>query len=537
MNKKLLLEMFAASMLLFATSCSNDTLENVKLSDEATVNFSLGVEGVAQTRAISDGKGADYLVYAVYDEKGLLMPDISQSENGLFKKEAAFNELKETVSLTLAKGQTYTVVFWAQNKACTAYNTDNLTNVTIDYTAASNNDDTRDAFFAAKTIEVTGNAEIDVELKRPFAQLNVGVNSADWQEAVNSNVKIVSSEVQVNNVANAINLLTGKVSGEVSVSYANATIPSDPDILNVDIDKNNKIAVDGTESFHWISMSYLLVNDGSETGDKKALVDVEFTFTPESGDKQPIVLKDLNNVPVQRNYRTNILGKFLTGDVTPQIVITPAYTNDLFNKDPYTSEGIFERVLSDPETETITLTEDLDFGTSSITVNHDVTIDMANYAVKAGGSGTNYAFHVDNCNLTFKNANIQKGGVYATNDAEVTFENGTNEFDHAHKSRYAFAAFGGSQITVKDGVFSVAEKTDHFICAYGSGSVVTIEGGTWGTTDQKCSDPIRALESGIVNIVGGTFYFNPDTWVADGYESIKDESEDVWVVSKKESAE
>ena len=72
MNKKLFLGMFAAAGMLLATSCSNDELDVVQSGNEAQVSFSLGLEGGIATRAISDGKSADVLVYAVFDKDGNL---------------------------------------------------------------------------------------------------------------------------------------------------------------------------------------------------------------------------------------------------------------------------------------------------------------------------------------------------------------------------------------------------------------------------------------------------------------------------------
>ena len=70
MNKKLFLGMFAAAGMLLATSCSNDELDVVQSGNEAQVTFSLGLEGGIATRAISDGTGADVLMYAVFDKDG-----------------------------------------------------------------------------------------------------------------------------------------------------------------------------------------------------------------------------------------------------------------------------------------------------------------------------------------------------------------------------------------------------------------------------------------------------------------------------------
>lgn len=329
MNKKLFLGMFAAAGMLFATSCSNDELDVVQSGNEAQVTFSLAAEGGIATRAISDGTGAKKLVYAVYNASGELIETIANTDvNGQIVDNSAFdNGLTENVTITLAKGQQYTVAFWAQNPNCTAYTTTDLKNVTIDY-AGLNNDETRDAFFKAETFTVTGNTEIDVVLKRPFAQINVGVYQTDWDAAKASGIEIEKSKVTIENAATSINLLTGEVGGEQTVEYGFDIIPAQfatPETLDVDLDK------DGTkENYVYLSMSYILANDETTGYAKTALEDLDFTFAPISGNNINFS-EGLNAVPVQRNWRTNIIGKILTGDVTFNITIDPIYDGEYNN--------------------------------------------------------------------------------------------------------------------------------------------------------------------------------------------------------------
>ena len=206
-NRNLLLGMFAAVGMLLATSCSQDELETVQSGNEAQVTFSLGLENNigTRTRAISDGSQTHKLVYAVYDNSNKLIETITtadtKNDKNQFVKESAFaGGLTDNVSITLAKGQTYTVVFWAQNASCNAYTTDDLAAVEVDY-SGTNNDETRDAFFGAKTFTVSGSENIDVTLKRPFAQINVGVTKADWDAAVASGIAINQSKVIIKNAA------------------------------------------------------------------------------------------------------------------------------------------------------------------------------------------------------------------------------------------------------------------------------------------------------------------------------------------------
>lgn len=347
MNKKLFLGMFAAAGMLLATSCSNDELDVVQSGNEAQVTFSLAAEGGIATRAISDGTGAKKLVYAVYNANGELIKTIANTDvNGQIVDNSAFdNGLTENVTITLAKGQQYTVAFWAQNPNCTAYTTTDLKNVTIDY-AGLNNDETRDAFFKAETFTVTGNTEIDVVLKRPFAQINVGVYQTDWNAAVASEIEIEKSKVTIEKAATSINLLTGEVEGEETVEYGFATIPTQfttPETLDVDLDK------DGTkEKYVYLSMSYILANDATTGYAKATLEDLDFTFAPKSGNNINFS-EGLNAVPVQRNWRTNIIGKILTGDVTFNITIDPIYDGEYNNGEaqPVNINGVYYATIQD----------------------------------------------------------------------------------------------------------------------------------------------------------------------------------------------
>ena len=313
MNKKLFLGMFAAAGMLLATSCSNDELDMVQSGNEAQVTFSLAAEGGIATRAISDGTGANKLVYAVFDSEGKPLSVFDVDNDGVYEhqKTETISDITSTphkVTITLAKGQTYQVAFWAQNEACKAYNTSDLKNVEVDY-GGLNNDETRDAFFKTETITVKGNEERKIELRRPFAQINVGVTEADWDAAVASGVTVSESKVVIKNAAKSIDLLTGEVNGEVEVEYGFSAIPTDPAILGVDVDRDGTIQDD--EKYKYLSMSYILTSAERTTLESDGL---QFTFKSSGND---IVFDEgLHQVPVQRNWRTNILGKLLTGDIT-----------------------------------------------------------------------------------------------------------------------------------------------------------------------------------------------------------------------------
>lgn len=220
-----------------------------------------------------------------------------------------------------------------------------MKNVTVDYVGL-NNDETRDAFFKAETFTVTGNTEIDVVLKRPFAQINVGVYQTDWDAAVASGIEIEKSKVTIEKAATSINLLTGEVKGEQTVEYGLGIIPAQftaSETLNVDLNK------DGTkENYVYLSMSYILANDATTGYAKATLEDLDFTFAPKSGNNINFS-EGLNAVPVQRNWRTNIIGKILTDDVTFNITIDPIYDGEYNNgtAQPVNINGVYYATIQD----------------------------------------------------------------------------------------------------------------------------------------------------------------------------------------------
>ena len=316
--------MLVAAGLLFATSCANEEITSSQAGNEATVSFSRGLEGGIDTRAISDGTGADKLEYAVFNAAGKRITTIAKvSKTGV--------TFPTTENITLAKGQTYKIAFWAQDADCQAYEVSDDMNVAINY-AGVNNDETRDAFFKSIEFTVTGSTSIDVILKRPFAQINVGVYESDWNAAVASGVEIEKSTAKIVKAATSINLLTGKVGEEttdVTVDYTENAIPTEA--LMVDLDK------DGTkEAYKWLSMSYILVADHGTTANAEGmfgaaattLEDLGFSFIPKNGANAITFAQGLKSVPVQRNWRTNIIGKLLTGDITFNIDIDPIYDGD-----------------------------------------------------------------------------------------------------------------------------------------------------------------------------------------------------------------
>ena len=290
--KKLFLGMLAAAMLL-TVSCQNDIDLGTPAGESTSVSFVIGTPEIA-TRSYSDGQSATILQYAVYDAEG-------NELNGFTVTDAEIHGTA-TVNLQLTTGNKYSVLFWAAAPNA-PYSVD-LTNktMTVDYNAAVSNDESRDAFYKYYTFTVTGPMSQSIELKRPFAQLNIGTN--DYMASEKAGYLPVNSAVTVKNVYNTLNLANGAVSNETEVAFDYNAIPED-----------ETFPVAG---YDYLSMNYLLV-----AADKE-LVDIIFAYTDGTSEKT----RTIGSVPVQCNHRTNIYGQLLTSNVDINIEIKPEFDKE-----------------------------------------------------------------------------------------------------------------------------------------------------------------------------------------------------------------
>ena len=252
-------------------------------------------------------------------------------------------------------------MFWA-DAAGSPYTFDAAAQtVNINYNGVTSNLEKLDAFFAHEVnLQVNGTINKTIQLKRPFAQLNIG--ATDYAEATDAAFTTASSAVKVNHVANALNIRTGVATGDEAITFADAPVPDDSETFHV-------TGVDAD----YLAMNYLLVND------EKQLVDVEFTATSTQAET---ITRSYANVPVQRNYRTNIYGNILTEEANFNIEIVPDFeTPDYDRPVPF-----FETTVSNQEQMEDALATDAE----NIIINIDgsASIDRSSWYSQLGGAST-----------------------------------------------------------------------------------------------------------------------------------------------------
>ena len=234
--------------MLFATSCQNDLDVMGNVGEEALVSFTVTTPDMA-TRAYSDGATATHLQYAVYNANGAELTDLTVTDGEIHGS--------ATVNLQLTTGNTYSVIFWAAAEGA-PYTVDfGAKTMSVNYNGALSNDENRDAFYKYHTFTVNGAQTETIELKRPFAQLNIG--TADYAASASAGYTPTKSAVTVKQLCNVLNFVDGKVSGT----------PADVTFAAADIKKDETFPVAGNE---YLAMNYLLV------GAEKGVVDIEFTY-------------------------------------------------------------------------------------------------------------------------------------------------------------------------------------------------------------------------------------------------------------------
>ena len=300
----------ALAALTFA-SCQKENADGNMDDQSSVVSINL-TSPLMGTKAFADGKTVDVVhvhVYKVGADNTLTY--ITPSGDATPSKDVAMSDGSATYSTRLVTGQTYTFVFWAEMKDNGHYTYNHRTQtISVNYANAAGNDESRDAFYAVlKNVTINGAYSASVALKRPFAQINFG--ASDYDAAVAAGITVTGAKVKLTGIANSINLLDGTVSGTETVTFAEAVLPTDP----------NATLTAANVDYKYVAMDYVLVGKG-----EKSLSDVTLTLAA-TGTLSSTPEYTYSNVPLQGNYRTNIVGSLFTSPADINITVDPAFGN------------------------------------------------------------------------------------------------------------------------------------------------------------------------------------------------------------------
>ena len=300
-----------ALVALTFASCQKENADGNMDDQSSVVSINL-TSPLMGTKAFADGNTVNTVHVHVYkvDASGNL--SYIAPTTGSPTKEVTMTGGSATYSARLVTGQKYTFVFWADYQAdgyTSPYTYDAVNQtISVNYNAACN-DEKRDAFYAViPNVTITGAYSQSVPLKRPFAQVNFGVTAADYDAAVAAGVTVNGAAVKCTKAANAINLLNGRTSGEVDATFATATLPSET-------------LTAANTSYKYVAMNYVLVGK-----DAKTLSEITLTLNA-TGAASGRPEYTYTNIPLQGNYRTNIVGNLFTSPADITITVDPAFGN------------------------------------------------------------------------------------------------------------------------------------------------------------------------------------------------------------------
>ena len=318
----------AAAAVLLLASCQRDELQGGSISGEevsVSISATMPIDGGAVVKSNDEPGNASEVnrcIMGVYlNDDGMSQPE-PMGDKVVVRVDGTTHKA-EFGDLQLVSGHKYLLVFWADNAAGDSdngfednhYNTAGFPEVTFkEGDTYQSNDDTRDAFFASYPIEVNGPSSHDINLHRPFGQLNITTN--DYRTVAEDFKSLLPTQVKIDfsGIPSGIDLLTGKLTENKIESLTSGPVP----IAVV----TSPIAADGCRqlSFDYIFAPY------EEEGEEQQLVLNEFKMHfLSSGGQETISAYTFQNIPVRRNYRTNVSGNLLTDRTGVEIEVVPDF--------------------------------------------------------------------------------------------------------------------------------------------------------------------------------------------------------------------
>ena len=517
MKTKLFKTLAATALSVLPVACAKEPVAVNGDGETSTVSFTVEVpETAVATKGISDASTTDELICQVFlnPSKDVYTP-ITELEQKVAVDVATH---KAKVEFSLVKGNRYAFIFWAQASGTDYYDTSDLRSVKMKVDNVKANDPKMDAFWAAPTLITTSSTIKDqnITLLRALAQVNFGAVLPALGRV--DAVMVTTSKISMTGVPDTFHPFLGGSStaceGSADITFAeNATI-------------DEKLTVAGVD-YSYLATAYVF----APNSDKK-LTDAKATFTMSTGKTTSV---SAPNVPIQGNYRTNILGDLLTVGATFNVKIDSEFKG---------GDKTYDAVSSSLEKgATVTLSNDYSVAAKSTGVciaqgvTSELNLNGKKFANENGATANKAALQVH-------------GKLTINGDGEVYCEGGA--------VNNAIIVEQGGHLVINGGTYNVGKASSYKSNAtiyvegpdiYGKSGSVEIYGGTFkaeaGTDDgttQYVLNQKDAITTACFTVYGGTFIgFNPanvneahgaiTSFVAPGYKSVKvSDTPETWEV-------
>ena len=475
--------LLAAGLAMTLTACQKDEglVSDGATSQTITVTIPQGMHTRATAADFGNGAKVDRCLLQIY-RSGTTPAKYGEQQSATVQK-GTDGKLTATFNLRLVASQTYDFVFWADCSTGDHYNTDDLTNITVKGDYAGNNDEF-DAFTGALLdYQVTGAFSENITLRRPFGQLNV--KTLDLAAIPDPALKPTKVKVAFTAVPTSFNARKSEVGTTTAAAEYTA------DVLSADGDL--------TVDYIWAPV------------EEATLADFSMTFL--NGTTEISTNDDFKNIPIRRNYRTNVSGNLLTKQGTFNVTIDPEFYKPDINDYPELRAALANG--------------------GSVTLSEDVTIE-APLVVETGKT-----VEIDlNGHTIMNETDVWAGNdwsLFSVRGGSLTVKNGTVK--GKDNDCYACDVQYGGTLIIEDGIF-----VGNISAVYVHEGKAEIKGGTFSivqTSDGgdpyrfllNCYDPNRQAGKASIVVTGGTFEnFNPadnaaegagTNFVDEGYKAVK----------------
>lgn len=482
-----------AAMMSMA-ACSSE--EVTPMNGCEMVTFTAKLPGKF-TRGVADGAKANTLVCYVYDSQN----------NFVVKHEGKMAANEGSVTMRLASGVDYQLVFWSQVKSDNSpYSITDEGVLSVDYTKMNGNDDNNDAFYYTTTFKGGTQPEEGIVLKRPLAQINFGTDDLHLKVVESAYNKNVRTTVSVD-AYNTMNLLTGEVSGvenQMVTARTSANLLSDELFPDAD--------------HEYLNMAYVLV--------PKSGITSMMTLKAYNSDDAttPVWSVEVPNAPLKQNFRTNVFGSLLTTKTDFEVTIdgefdgTTVSAYDIQNLANGSATEVNVALANDLSDQNVVIAEskvaktvnvDLKgFGAPTFRVGKNVTLNITNTGIikeprMLRTRATNFSEEPRVFALAGSVVNIYGGRFVATLDGN-------------QDSNSCIEAAGG-EINIYGGIFEC--QKDYYGKWYvlnlnnSKGGKITVFGGKFKDQDPRLGDD--AGTPGITVAEGKTVTVNGDWFVVE----------------------
>lgn len=439
-------------MALALTACQKEEFGGNEA--EGIYTFEVSADNIATKAAIDrDGNGTavNRFIMEVYLAKTtgelVLLDRQVKAPTAASPKSTSFN-------LTLIKDQEYKVLFWADKGTDRMEDlyyktTENLQNVSFLDDARKGNNDALDAFSKMEVItraESKAGFSKSVKLTRPFGQVNFITTDIPAINNLSGGSQFLPTHVKVSyTTCTGFNVLTQTGTGSEDIEYTAPVYSAMDPATN--------------PAKYTLSMDYML----TATSDRETRNLVKLTALANGYELTTV---EVANYPVQRNYRTNIIGKILTGDVTFNITIDPIYDGEYNNYLASSNEDITNAISAGATT---------------------ISLTPGTYIIPDDAQGKTLTFigtgNPEDTKIAIQDDGSYEGCDYSLDGATVTFENITINTDSENYTGYARCK-GTYKNCVINGQYTLYGDSKFENCTFNvSGNVYNIW--TWGAQNAE----------------------------------------------------